>query len=280
MTVARTTDGVEIAYQAAGRGPPDVLFMHGWAGSGSYFDETLTHLDLSRLRAITFDFRGHGDSAPGQAYGLDELTADTVAVADAAEAEEFVLVGFSMSGKFAQYVSGRYPGRVLGQILVAGCPVGELPLAPELIADWYACVGDVERMTLLAKPYMTRPVPQEVLERFGRNAARVPLAALQGTMEAVTSTSFAAARVPTLVLGGLRDPMFSPDLLRDGLAGPIAGARLELLDCGHEIPIELPREFAALVQAFVAAVPRPNARSIASAASSSSDWAHGSRSSG
>jgi pimeloyl-ACP methyl ester carboxylesterase len=257
MPVARTSDGIEIAYRAVGEGPPRVIFMHGWAGSGSYFDETLKHLDLSRLCAITFDFRGHGHSGPGQAYGLDELAADVIAVADAAEAESFVLVGFSMSGKFAQYVSGRYRGRVLGQILVAGCPVGELPLPPELIADWYACAGDVDRMTAIAKPYMTQPVPQEVLKRFGRDAGRVPLVALQGTMEAVTLTSFAAAPVPTLVLGGLHDPMFSPDLLRDGVAGPIPGARLELLDCGHEIPIELPRELAALVEAFVAEVAEP-----------------------
>src|SRR5712691_3158681 len=107
--------------------------MHGWAGSGSYFDETLEHLDLSRMRAITFDFRGHGDSGPGDAYGLDDLTADVIAVADDAGADEFALVGFSMSGKFAQYVSSRYPERVLGQVLVAGCPVGELPLPPELL---------------------------------------------------------------------------------------------------------------------------------------------------
>jgi pimeloyl-ACP methyl ester carboxylesterase len=251
VPLARTADGVNIAYRTEGEGPPHVLFMHGWAGSGSYFDETLQHLDLSRLSAITFDFRGHGDSGSGDAYGLDELLSDTIAVADAAPAAAFVLVGYSMSGKFAQYVSAHRPERVLGQILVAGCPVGELPMPPELLADWYACAGDVERMTALAEPYMTQPVDRHVLERFGRQAARVPLTALQGTMEAVTSTSFTAASVPTLVLGGLHDPMFTPDFMRDGVAAAIPGAHLELLDSGHEIPIELPRELARLIEEFV-----------------------------
>ena len=254
---ARTADGVDIAYRTEGEGPPHVLFMHGWGGSGGYFDETLKHLDLSRLRAITFDFRGHGDSQPGGAYGLDELLADTIAVADAAETTEVVLVGFSMSGKFAQYVSARSPEHVLGQILVAGCPVGELPLPPELVADWYACAGDAERMTALADPYITQPVDRDILARFGRQAARVPLAALQGTMEAVTSTSFAAAAVPTLVIGGRHDPMFTPDSMHDGVAAAIPGARLELLDCGHEIPIEQPRELATLIEEFVAHVAEP-----------------------
>ena len=257
MPFARTPDGVDIAYRTAGNGPPHVLFMHGWAGSGSYFEETLKHVDLSRLRAITFDFRGHGDSQPGGAYGLDELLADTIAVADAAAAAKFVIVGFSMSGKFAQYVSAHRPERVLGQILVAGCPVGELPMPPELLADWYACAGDAARMTALPDPYITQAVPGEVLERFGRQAASVPLAALQGTMEAVTSTSFAAASVPTLVIGGRHDPMFTPDSMRHGVAEAIPGARLELLDCGHEIPIEQPRELATLIEEFVEHVAQP-----------------------
>jgi pimeloyl-ACP methyl ester carboxylesterase len=252
MPVAQTRDGVEIAYQVAGVGPTSVLFMHGWAGSGCYFDETLKHVDLTRLRAITFDFRGHGDSQPADAYGLEELTADTIAVADAAQAALVVLVGFSMSGKFAQYVSAVHPDRVLGQILVAGCPTGQLPLPPELLADWYARAGNAERMAVLAEPFMTQPVAPEVLEEFGRQAARVPLEALQGTIEAVTSTSFEAVPVPTLVLGGLHDPMFAPDMMREGVAAAIPGATLELLDCGHEIPIEQPRELAALIDAFVA----------------------------
>lgn len=252
MPVARTSDGVELAYSAVGQAPPYVLFMHGWAGSASYFDETLEHLDVSRLGAVTFSFRGHGESGPGDAYGLDELAADVIAVADDTGADDFVLVGYSMSGKFAQYVSAHHPERVLGQILVSGCPTGELPLPPELLADWYACAGDAARMVALAEPYIKQPVPQDVLERFGHEAARVPLDALQGTMEAVTSTSFEAPSLPTLVLGGAHDPMFSPDFIRDGVAGPIAGARLELLDCGHEIPMELPEQFATFIHAFVA----------------------------
>src|SRR4030095_9914248 len=49
------------------------------------------------------------DSGIGEAYGLDELAADVIAVADDVGADQLVLVGFSMSGKFAQYVSARYP---------------------------------------------------------------------------------------------------------------------------------------------------------------------------
>ena len=46
--------------------------------------------------------------------------------------------------------------------------------------------------------------------------------------------------------------MFPPDALRAAVVAPLARARLALIDCGHEIPIEAPRELAALIEAFLA----------------------------
>lgn len=257
MPVARSADGVEISYRVVGDGQPAVLFMHGWAGSGAYFDETLGHLDLSRLRAITFDFRGHGESARTDGgYTLDHFDDDVLAVADDAGADTFVLVGYSMSGKFAQHLACSRPDRVRACILVAGTSASELPLPPELLADWYGRAGSADRMLDLLDAYLTGPVDPAARERFGREAARAPLVALEGTMDAVCSTSFAerlgAVTMPTLVLGGALDTLFTPEALREGVLAPLPNARLALLDCGHEIPLERPALFAALIEAFLA----------------------------
>jgi len=255
MPSIRSTDGTEIDYRTAGEGPTDLVLMHGWAGSGAYFDDTIEHLDRSRIRAITLDLRGHGKSGRSESgYTLDQITDDVMAVADAAGARRFVLVGFSMSGKFAQYVSSAHPDRVLGQVLVAGCPAVAVPLPPELVADWYGRAGDARRMAELMPPYMTQPVTPERLQRFGEDAAGIPLVALRGTMDLATSTSFAERladiTAPTLVVGGRDDPMFTPDVL-EAVAAPL-GARLEFLDSGHEVPLEQPARLAALIDAFVA----------------------------
>jgi non-heme chloroperoxidase len=257
MSVAMASDDVELGFRTVGDGPTDVLFMHGWAGSGGYFDGVVDGLDLSALRVTTFDLRGHGASGRTDAgFDLDQLAEDVIAVADAAGAERFVLVGFSMGAKFAQYVTSTYGNRVLGQLLIAGCPVGEVPRPAEMLADWYGRAGDAARMVEIVQTYATRPVPTDVLERFGAAAATVPLAALKGSLEAVTSTSFVikggSATIPTLVVGGRNDAIFPPQVLRDAVVAPIGGARLQLLDCGHEIPVELPRELAALIEAFAA----------------------------
>jgi pimeloyl-ACP methyl ester carboxylesterase len=219
----------------------------------------IEHLDLTRLRVVTFDLRGHRDSrAAGDDYGLDRIAADTLAVADAAGLDEFVLLGFSMSGKFAQYVALTAPERVLGQILVAGSPAGEIPLPPEMLDDWLDSQGDPERLTAIAQAFMTQPVEPVVLQRFGEDAATVSRAALQGTLDAVCTTSFADAvgsiAAPTLVVGGSGDPMFPPDALSAAMVAPLPHARLALLDAGHEVPVERPRELAALIDEFLAAL--------------------------
>lgn len=262
MPTTRASDGVEITYEVRGEGPTDVLFMHGWAGSGRYFDETIRHLDPTRLRMITFDLRGHGDSGrTDRGYTLEQIADDAIAVADAAGSSRFVVAGFSMAAKFVQYVTCEHPERVAGQVLMAGCPAFALPLPAEMLADWYGREGDAARMAEIPRMYASQPISGEVLNRCGEDAARVPLVALRGTIELVPGTSFvdrlAGITVPTLVIGGRNDAIFSPEALTEGVVAPVRGARLELIDCGHEIPVEQPRQLAAVIDGFVAELGSP-----------------------
>lgn len=116
MKFAQTKDGTKIAYATREEGPLTLLFLHGWSGSGAYFDETLQYLDLAGLLAVTFDLRGHGDSdQPNHGYTDEGIAQDALAVADAVQAEQFVVVGFSMSGRFAQYLSMLAPDACAGK---------------------------------------------------------------------------------------------------------------------------------------------------------------------
>src|SRR4051812_41572250 len=215
MPTLRTDDGVTIAFETRGEGPRTLLFLHGWAGSGTFWDETLQYLDLTGLRAITFAYRGHGASdKPASGYTLDRFAADAFAVADAAGAAEVVVVGYSMSGKFGQYLACARPDRVAGQILVAGCTAAELPFPPEMQRDWVSLAGDRERFLAFERQFITQPVRQEVLDRWLDDAVKAPAAALDETLSMCARTSFSAqiagSRLPTLVIGGAHDSLFSP----------------------------------------------------------------------
>ena len=260
--IARSSDGAALSYRVRGDGPLSLLFMHGWGGSGGYWDDVLAELDVTGLRAITYDLRGHGDSEHDRgAFTYDTLTEDATAVADAAGAQRFVLVGFSMSGKFAQHVACAHPQRVLGQILIAGCPAAAIPFPVEARRDWSSRAGDAARLREVTAAYITRPVAAGVLDRWAAAAATVPEKILDESLRICTDVSFAerleTLRVPTLVVGGVHDPIFTPDALRHGVQNAIRGARLALVESNHEIPIEAPRELAGLISAFVAGLGHP-----------------------
>jgi 3-oxoadipate enol-lactonase len=256
MTLAYGSDGVGISYGVRGSGPSDLLLLHGWAGSGDYFTQTIDNLDTSRLRTVTIDLRGHGHSDPGGTYTLDEIAADVMTVADAVDAEQFMLLGFSMAAKFVQYAAVKAPRRVIGLLLVAGCPAAAIPFPAEILTDWYGRVGDASALAAVTEQYADLPIPAEVLGRIGDAAARVPLEALTGTLGTCLTSSFVealgAVQVPTLVVGGKRDSIFSPDVLRGGVVETLSSARLAQLECGHEIPVEAPVELAAVVEGFLA----------------------------
>lgn len=255
MPTALANDGVTISYQIQGRGPATLLFMHGWAGSGSYFDEVIGELDLSALRTITVDFRGHGDSQKlVDPYDCDRIAADVWTVADAAGVDNVILVGFSMSGKFAQHVALGRLARVSGLILVGGLPSSELPLPQAVVRDWVGRAGDRERLRELVAMFISDSVDQAAFERFLDDAVNVPAAVLECTMQTCISTTLTerveSLQMPVLIVGGKRDPIFTPETLAEVVRN-LPRARGICLDCNHEIPLERPRELAHLIESFV-----------------------------
>jgi pimeloyl-ACP methyl ester carboxylesterase len=255
-SLARTEDGASIAYRTLGSGPRNVVFLHPWGGSGSYFDETIASLDLAAVRAITLDFRGHGDSdKPDAELTLDLVAGDVLAVA-AAAADVFVAVGHGMGGKFAQYLPLVAPSRIAGLVLVQTAPAGHLP-TPDFVAEWVTLAGDAQAILHKAvTPYLHRPVPEYVLRRFAQNWTKIPRAYLERTLRLVESSfreRVRAVRAPVLVVAGARDPNHSA--MTNDVVALLPHAHLETLDRGAEIPMKMPSKLAHLIQQFVADLP-------------------------
>jgi pimeloyl-ACP methyl ester carboxylesterase len=254
MPVAQTDDGISIAYRTHGTGPRSLVFLHAWSASGSYFDETIESLDPTAVLAITMDLRGHGDSdKPDTDLTWERFAQDVFAVADDAGADAFVAVGHSMGGKLAQYLPLVDPSRVEALVLVASPSAAELP-TPTFVAEWIGLAGNAQAFidTTIA-PYLRRPVPEHVLGRFGENAAKIPRAYLERTLNLVSSTSFIerlrSLRIPTLVVSSAQDPVHSTE---SDIVASLPNARLEIVDSGPEIPMELPAELAHLIEKFLA----------------------------
>lgn len=93
---------------------PAVVFSHGWTCSTRYWDPQVREL-AGEYRLITYDQRGHGDSANSRGkYGPDLLADDLSAVLNATlkPGQKAVLVGHSMGAMSVVAWAGRYPDEV------------------------------------------------------------------------------------------------------------------------------------------------------------------------
>jgi pimeloyl-ACP methyl ester carboxylesterase/predicted glycosyltransferase len=114
-------DGVRIYYEIYGNGPETMLFVPPWCIVHSRIYKAQLPYFSERFRCITYDGRGNGKSDRPEdvkSYSLDNYVADALAVMDATEAEQAIVVGLSFGGMVASVLAAHHPDRVKAAILV------------------------------------------------------------------------------------------------------------------------------------------------------------------
>jgi pimeloyl-ACP methyl ester carboxylesterase len=191
-----------------------VLYFHGTPGSRldvSFGDEIAAD---RHVRLVSFDRPGYGGSTPAP-FGLAEVAADGLAIADELGVSRFATLGFSGGGPFALATAALGGERVAGVGVASGAgPFQQMPGALDILDD-----NDTAAAALLptdpaaaAAGFAAGFEPLVELSRAGDAAAVV--SALKGTM---------SARDQQL----LTDPRFAAvfgDTVREGLRqGPEGG---------------------------------------------------------
>jgi pimeloyl-ACP methyl ester carboxylesterase len=125
----RVEPGPRLEGEAAGEGPPIVL-CHGVTATRRYVLHGSKALPRAGYRVITYDARGHGESAPapvGEGYGYPQLVADLERVVDSqAGGERFLLGGHSMGAHTAVAYALRHPERVAGLVAIGPTYLGTI----------------------------------------------------------------------------------------------------------------------------------------------------------
>ena len=132
-------EGVRIACQVSGEGPPVVL-VHG-AGSARWsFDLVRPQLE-SRFTVIAIDRRGRGDSSDAQGYDVEREFEDVAAVVrDAGQGA--LLVGHSYGALIAAGAAQRLDG--LPRLVLYEPPMGAVLADAELIDRWERLIQEGE----------------------------------------------------------------------------------------------------------------------------------------
>src|SRR5690606_5126931 len=123
-------DGVRLGYEVFGSGEPTVLLLPTW---------TIVHSRIWKMqvpylsrdhRVVTYDGPGNGRSdrsTDPERYTADAYAADAAAVLEHLEVDRAVVVGVSLGAAYAVRLAVKFPGRVLGLVLVGPA----LPLTPQ-----------------------------------------------------------------------------------------------------------------------------------------------------
>lgn len=116
--VARSPDGVPLAFEAHGAGAPTLMFVHGWSCDRSYWRGQVRALAV-RHQVVAVDLAGHGESGIGRrAWTMAAFGEDVVAVVEQLGLGEVVLIGHSMGGDVIVEAALRLGDRVAGLVWV------------------------------------------------------------------------------------------------------------------------------------------------------------------
>jgi len=157
-----------------------------------------------------------------------------------------------MGGRIARNFALAHPDR-LKSLTLANTSPGFGALPPEKRREFVESRRKLDPQGQ-AKRLLGPGAPPEAFDRLVASLGAVRRESYLKTVDASVAQDLAAPveqiRVPTLVIVGLRDALYPPEIGR-AMAARIPRARLVELDCGHLSNLEKPAQFNAVVLEFL-----------------------------
>jgi len=270
-------DGVRVFWERYGTGEQTILFLPTWSIVHSRAWKLQIPYFARHCRVVTFDPRGNGRSdrpAGEAAYSEWEFAADALAVLDATETEQAVLVSLSVGAQRALILAACHPERVAGVVFIAP----SLPLAPshperapllarfgeELETDegWAKYNRHYWRRDFegflqfffsqcLTEPHSTKQIEDAVGWGLETDAETLLLTAEAPSLDESQARELAArVRCPVLVIHGDSDAI-SPHARGTELATATSGTMVAIEGGGHFPHARDPVQTNLLIREFV-----------------------------
>ena len=210
---------------------PVLVFLHGWGGSGRYWQTTAAALS-DRFDCLLYDLRGFGRSLEATStgeYALEAYVDDLAALLDGLGLDGVYLNAHSMGASIAVLFASRFPQRVERLILTCSGIFSYDPVTFSLFHqagtyvvkfrfDWFKLVPMVDRMFMAR--FLHRPIAAAARWEFLEDFLQADYAAATGTIytsvsehaATVMPQAFADLRVPTLLVAGEKDIIIPAEL--------------------------------------------------------------------
>lgn len=144
----------EIAYSDTGSGQP-IVFLHGFCGSMSYWDEISTNIS-QEYRVILIDLRGHGSSSSNvYPFTIDDLAKDIKELLESLHLGQVYLFGHSLGGYITLSIVEHFPEKIKGYGLIHSTA---FPDSEEAKTGRTNAVNDIEKNGI--EPFINNLVPK------------------------------------------------------------------------------------------------------------------------
>ena len=257
-------DGLQIAYERAGSGPPLVL-LHGYVGDGPVTWRGQLDGLSDEFTVVAWDAPGAGGSSdPPERFGLAGYADCLAGFVDRLGLGRPHVAGLSFGGILALALAGRHPG-VPRSLVLASAYAGWAGSLPADVVDQrlrqamvLADLPPGEFAGTLLPTMFAESTPAEAVAAFGASMRAFHPVGFRAMARASAENLrdvLARIQVPTLLLYGDAD-VRAPMAVAEDLHRPIPGARLVLLPgAGHATTIEAPEAFNEAVRGFLGALP-------------------------
>jgi len=273
-------DGIRVFYEVYGHGEPTVFLLPTWSIIHSRHWKMQIPYLARHFRVLTFDGRGNGrsDRPEGVApYAEQEYAADALAVMDATDTEQAVLVSLSLGAQRALLLAANRPERVTAAAFISpSVSLGE-PLPSRIVHSFEDVLGTDEGWAKYNRHYWVRDY-RDFLEFFFSQFFIEPHSTkqiedcvgwgLETTPETLVDTRLAIVmgeeetralckrlRCPVLVIQGTEDAITGPSRGIE-FAATTGGSLVLLEGSGHGPHVRDPVRVNLLIREFVESLER------------------------
>lgn len=254
-----TANAPSICYTTDGTGPRNLIAIHELGGSLNSFTEVVPHLSRD-FRILRYDQRGAGLSEkPRQSFTFGDHIADLERVLDhAGIAPPYHLLGLAAGAAIALAFAHEHPKDSVALTLCA--PALSVSAERRKYLEARTALAAREGMRAVEGDTLSRSYPDRYRERDPDRFAAYRAAFLANDpvgyghiniafANADIGKAIAALRAPCLLLAGEHDALRPPDQVK-AIVSQIEGARFDVIDSGHIMPVQAPEAMSNAVRAF------------------------------
>lgn len=253
-------DGLRIAYDRAGAGPPLVL-LHGYVGDGPATWRRQFDGLCGEFTVVAWDAPGAGGSSdPPESFGMAAYADCLAGFVNRLGLERPHVAGLSVGGALALEFCRRHPAvpRTLTLVSAYAGWAGSLPadIAEQRLQQALA-LADLppdEFVGTLLPTMFSETTAREDVDEFGANMLTFHPAGFRAMARAAAEDlrdALPHINVPTLLVYGDQD-VRAPMTVAEDLHAAITGSTLVVLpDTGHVCNIEAPEAFNGAVRNFL-----------------------------